>query len=150
MKTVNRFVVFGRREALEEILRDAKDVSRTTYRKEFRLTPHEDVWIDFRIASDLWEQGLPETIVLVIAVREPQEFERRPFRRIWHVDVYAPNTAEEVFQVIRKDVSLCEEGANMIRHLLISARPSSQSDDDCEEKLKKIKEVLASEEGGEN
>ena len=134
MRTIARFVLPARGKDVRSILSEARDVSRTTYRKELRLN-REDVWVDFRIAQDLWEAGLPETVMLVIAVREPQEFERRPFRRIWHVDVYKPSAPEEVLARAREDLGLCDEWLRRVTKMLT---PPEQKGSEVIARLKEL------------
>jgi len=134
MRTVHRFVLPARGEELRSIISEAQDVSRTTYRKEFRIK-QDQTWVDFRIAKDLWEQGLPERVMLVIAVREPEEHEIRPFRRIWQIDVYAPSKPEEVLAQAREDLGLCDEWLRRVTKMLT---PPEQKGSEVIARLKEI------------
>ena len=91
MIVVKRFILATQKEKIRKFIEKMEEVGKSPYRKEFRLK-RGDIWLDVRASEKLWKkwEEIPSGVYLNVVVRIPEEGEKKPFKKIYQIDIYAP------------------------------------------------------------
>lgn len=113
------------REATSQL---GKDISRTIYRKEFRIVNNRRP-IYIRMAQSLYEQlDQHQYLLAIFSIREKQEHEKLPFDLCWQIDLYPITQMEDMFVHFKDTFQPCRRWAKKIFRCIFPIQtPSEQA-----------------------